>query len=475
MYEESKQLVRSLYKNTKGEPFEMTDGQAELFELIFKKKYPRLHIMTYTRYGKSEIVSMAVLTRISTFPEKWAIVAGQEAKAHIIMDYVIRHIFDNEYTRQRFIVGPGESAENIQRYRNKKRINFNIEKGKLGELFICSGKEAMGFGAPHVVEDESALVSERDHTLVMRMLGDQRENFLVKVGNPWESEHFKKSYEDITYHKFTVDFKQGIREGRLTSAYIDEMRKQPFFDILYECQFPREGMADEKGWIPLMTRDEVGRAMVDIGIGFGVNKLGVDVAGGGNNFSVIVQRYTNLARVVHKVKESDTMLLGEAIMNFKKKEDEGGQKIIPQNIAIDKLGIGRGLYDLLVKNLPGIYGVDGASQPLYDKDTFVNERAEMYWRAKEWIKKGGKLLRDDDWYQLAQIKYKVKLTGTKGKLQIISKEELLKKGVPSPDVADGLAMTFATEDVMAKTEDEREQEISGIEHSKINLFNPFEI
>ena len=472
MYEEAKQLVRTLYKNSKGEPFEMTDGQAELFDMIFKKKYPRIHVMTYTRYGKSEIVSMAVLTRISTFPEKWAIVAGQESKAHIIMDYVIRHIFDNEYTRQKFIIGPGESAENIQRYRNKKRINFNIGKGKLGELFICSAKEAMGFGAANIVEDEAALISEQDHALVMRMLGDQKDNFLVKIGNPWQSEHFRKSYEDITYHKFVVDYKQGIKEGRLKPEYVDEMRKQPFFDVLYECKFPEEGMVDDKGWIPLLTRDEIDRAMVDIGVGFGVNKLGVDVAGGGNNFSVIVQRYTNLARIVHKTKESDTMLLGEAVMNFKKKEDERGQKILPQNIAIDKIGIGRGLYDLLSKNLHGIYGVDGAAQPLYDKDTFINERAEMYWRAREWIKKGGKLLRDDDWYQLAQIKYRVRLSGTKGKLQIISKDELLKQGILSPDVADAFAMTFVTDDIIADTEDEKEIEER---YSNIDIFNPFEI
>jgi len=477
MYEEEKQLVRTLYKNTKGDPFEMTDGQAELFHMIFKKTYPRIHVMTFTRYGKSEIISMAVLTRISTYPEKWAVVAGQESKAHIIMDYVIRHIFDNEYTRQRFIIGPGESAENIQRYRNKRRINFNIEKGKLGELFICSAKEAMGFGAPNVVEDESALVSGRDHALVMRMLGDQPNNFLVKVGNPWESEHFRQSYEDILYHKFTVDYRQGIKEGRLTSAYVDEMKKQPFFDILYECKFPQENVADEKGWTSLITRDEIEMAMVDMGIGFGVNKLGVDVAGGGRNFSVIVQRYTNLARIVHKVQESDTMLLGEAIMNFKKKEEANGQRILPQNIAIDKLGIGRGLYDLLSRseNLPGIYGVDGAAQPLYDKDMFVNQRAEMYWRAKEWIKKGGKLLRDDDWYQLTHIKYKVKLSGLKGKLLIINKEDLLKEGIPSPDVADALAMTFATEDVIAKTEEEIEEELRKMKQPKINLFNPFEI
>jgi len=475
MYEEEKQLVRTLYKNNKGEPFEMTDGQAELFHLIFTKKYPRNHVETFTRYGKSEIISMAVLTRISTFPEKWAIVAGQESKAKIIMDYVIKHIFDNEYTRQRFIVGPGESAENIQRYRNKKRINFNIDKGKLGELFICSAKEAMGFGASNVVEDESALVSNADHALVMRMLGDQTDNFLVKVGNPWDSKHFRESHDDIKYHKFIVDYKQGIKEGRLTPEYVNEMKKQPFFEVLYECSFPKEGMADEQGWVQLLTRDEIEKAMVDIGVGFGVNKLGVDVAGGGRNFSVIVQRYTNLARIAHKVNEVDTMLLAEAVMNLKKKEDARGQIILPQNIAVDSLGIGKGMYDLLSRNLPGVYGVIGAREPLYDKNMFVNLRAEMYWRAREWIKKGGKLLRNDDWYQLTHIKYKIKLSGIRGKMQIISKEDLLKQGIESPDVADAFAMTFVTEDVVAQTEEEKEKALGGIEHSKINQFNPFEI
>ena len=66
----AKELVMELYKNDLGEPFELTDGQAEIFSIIFSKKYPRNHINTFTRFGKSETVSMAVLTRITTFPEK---------------------------------------------------------------------------------------------------------------------------------------------------------------------------------------------------------------------------------------------------------------------------------------------------------------------------------------------------------------------------------------------------------------------
>lgn len=70
-----KQLVASLYKDSQGGNFILTDGQAEIFGLIFKKPYHRTHISCHTRYGKSDVISMAVLTRVSTFPEKWSIVA----------------------------------------------------------------------------------------------------------------------------------------------------------------------------------------------------------------------------------------------------------------------------------------------------------------------------------------------------------------------------------------------------------------
>ena len=124
--ESSRELVKSLYCDDKGRPFELTDGQLQIFDLIFKKKYPRNHIETPTRYGKSETVSMGVLTRASTFPEKWAIVAGSQEKAQIIMNYIIKHIFDNDYTKKRFVMEKGESEESIRRHRSKRRINFNV-------------------------------------------------------------------------------------------------------------------------------------------------------------------------------------------------------------------------------------------------------------------------------------------------------------------------------------------------------------
>ena len=114
-----KKLCKNLYKDEAGNPLILTKGQAEIFELVLTKNKPRVHCLTYTQYGKSLIVGLGILTAVSTFPEKWAIVAPSNKKAKIIMGYVIDHIFDNEYTASKFEIAKGETRERIRRERSK--------------------------------------------------------------------------------------------------------------------------------------------------------------------------------------------------------------------------------------------------------------------------------------------------------------------------------------------------------------------
>jgi hypothetical protein len=86
-----------------------------------------------------------------------------------------------------------------------------------------------------------------------------------------------------------------------------------------------------------------------------------------------------------------------------------------------------------------------------------------YWRLRQWILKGGKLLRteedlDNTWYQLTKIKYRQSIERMRGRCQIMSKEDMLKDGVESPDVADALMMTFLTEDVSLPSDQEEYEE-----------------
>lgn len=72
---------------------------------------------------------------------------------------------------------------------------------------------------------------------------------------------------------------------------------------------------------------------------------------------------------------------------------------------------------------------------------FVNKRAEMWDKMKTWLKEGGSLPDDTALHdELASPEYEVK---PNGKIQLESKKDMKSRGVPSPNKADALALTFA--------------------------------
>lgn len=444
-------LVKKLYKDALGNPLRLTRGQLEIFEAIYTRKNPRVHCMTTTQYGKSLDAGLAVLTVCSTFPERFAIIAGKKDKAQIIMDYVIGHIFDNAYTRSRFVIEDGESEESIRRQRNKKRLNFVVdkEKGLMGEVFIGSAKDALGFGAQNVIVDEAAFVSDTELALVMRMLGaaGQGRNFLMKIGNPFERNHFLKSYRDPAYHKIVITHEQAVKEGRLTQEFVEEMRNQAFFGILYDCQFPEAAAIDKRGYSPLLTEDMLDRAYVDAMDIFGDKRLGFDVAGGGKNFSTITLRGENAAKLLWKSDTQDTMLVATKVAEYAK---AFGVTPDDKHIFGDNVGIGRGacdrLNEMFAMNPDGStnqFGVNVGMAPeeseTYDHADKVNLRAQAYWRTAEWIGRGGKLVGKATFDDLLDIRFK---SQSDKKIKIKTKDEMREDGIESPDCADSLMLTF---------------------------------
>ena len=443
------ELVKSLYRNDYGKPFELTPGQNEIFDAIFKKQHRRLHVMTFTQYGKSDVVSMAVLTRVATMGERFAIIAPSQPKARIITGYLIKHIFDNEFTTSRFKIKEGESADAIRRERSKNRLTFDVGNNQVGEVFILSaesrltsgediGNSLMGFGAPNVIMDEAALISDEADAKAMRMVGGftgTGDDFVVKIGNPFTRGHFLKAYEDPEYHKINVDFDRGIKEGRLTEGFIKEMEKKPYFRVLYFNRFPEASDIDVKGWTQLISEDDVEKAMITDGEikHIGEKRIGNDVARGGFNKTVWTLRSMNYLEILAKSEQDNlTEIAGRTLFLMKE------NKVPAENVFIDDVGVGGGAVDPLHYEQKNVRGVN-VGQPALELGRFVNIRAEAYWRFREWIKRGGKLNFDDDWYQLCKIKYK---PDSKGRLRIMSKDEMRSQGIDSPDVADSGMLTF---------------------------------
>lgn len=457
MQEREKQiydLTASMYKNEDGSPVLLSPTQCEIFATISMKLHPRVHCETFTRFGKSRTTALAVLTRASTYPEKWAIVAGNKEKAKIIMTYINAHIFDSEYTASKFRMERGDSAEAIRRNRNKNHISFDVGNNLIGEVFICSAKEALGYGAKNIIEDESALIDDNDHSLVMRMLGDDPfNNFLFKIGNPFNRNHFLKSRLDPAYHKILVDCYKGLHEGRISKEIIEENRPYAFFKVLYECEFPSAESVDEKGWSYLLTEEDIQRAMArwESAEHYGKRRLGNDIARGGRNFNVWAMRGENYATILMKNHLNDLMAVAGQTQSFMQEH-----RIEQEDVSLDDVGVGGGVYDRLKE--AGYKDVNPVKEGAKATETtlkwnpktrkeeempeYVNMRAQLYAGRNglaNWVKRVGALDPAIDWSELTRIRYKKNGAG----LTVIeSKDDMRARGEESPDVADGLMLTF---------------------------------
>ena len=167
-------------------------------------------------------------------------------------------------------------------------------------------------------------------------------------------------------------------------------------------------------------------------------KMGVDVARFGDDRSVIIIR--QMEKVLRKevFSSMDTMQITGQVLRIAKEE-----KIKAANINVDVIGIGAGVVDRLKEQGWSVNAVNVGEGP-EDQEHYSNLRAELYaGKLKEWIKTAD-FPNDDDFYELANIKYKF---NSKGQLQIESKEDMKKRGLISPDVADALMLTFASTNI----------------------------
>ncbi len=418
-------------------PVTLSRSQQEIFSCILFRENPRTHVETSTQFGKSFTVGLAVLLRAATYPEKWVIVAPTEPKAQITMRVILDHLFDSPIISSQLALG--EFNQKLKSERSKRRVTF--KRG--GEILIISadvknkvaaGESLVGHGSGNLIIDESSLISNEIYSKIKRMLGGTADNFLLEIGNPFFRNHFLKSFHNPLYRKIIVPWQLAVAEGRIKESFIDEAREEANFGVLYECKFPEEDEVDVDGWSQLITETELLNAFRSNEPNvFGVPYLGLDPSGTGKCFTTWVLRYDNHARVLAKVNSITTPEIVGQTIEFAEKYH------IPENhIAVDSSG-GAGIAEVLAEKGWHVKSCV-AAEPAFEADRYINQRAEMAFRLQKWLKGGGTLERNEDFYQLLDIRYKVR--DSSGKIKIISKEELRKKGVASPDCFDSLALTF---------------------------------
>lgn len=420
-----------------------SDGQCEIAGSIIFKVAPRIACLAPTGYGKSEAVACGVILRSIIKRENFIIASVKFGTADIIMDKVIEHLFDDEFLTYQLELEKGLRLDRLKR--DRKKTAFSYREGGGIKIVSLHGKEddlskVIGVHAPNIILDESPLLTPAKYFQVLKILegtGSYEDSFLFELGNAVNRNHFMRNVtNNPNYYKINIGLEQAISEGRLDRKSVEEKLGMPFFEQFYLNEFPEEDDMDDKGYRRLLTENEVSNAMVDSVEDEDDKKLGMDVAGGGdfNTFTVRGEKY---AKLVRENKSKDTMVNISEMEAVMDEED-----IIDHDIFIDDIGIGRGVSDRAKELGHDINSISVGMKPEeeFDKEKFFNLKALAYWGVREWIKGGGKLLRNPNWYQLCEIKYKINSDKT---LQIEPKEDMKKRTGKSPDHAESLMLTFA--------------------------------
>lgn len=164
--------------------------------------------------------------------------------------------------------------------------------------------------------------------------------------------------------------------------------------------------------------------------------MAVDVAHYGGDESVVMfrQGHDARSRPMATFKGLNTLQLADRVAKM-------ADIHRPDAIVIESIGPGIGVCDILIDRKYRVHRAYPGNNSR-QLEHYHNLRAEWWAMLRDWMHELGAISDDKELYrQLSQIQYT--LSKHTGKILIESKDDMKKRGLPSPDRADTLALTFA--------------------------------
>ncbi len=174
---------------------------------------------------------------------------------------------------------------------------------------------------------------------------------------------------------------------------------------------------------------------------------GLDVAGPGDAETVVVIRRGNDVVEIRSITADDAR--GEVLATLLPYQRQ------LQLVTVDGVGIGWYLFAHLGEVFP-VQGVN-VGIPAFDRERFVNLKAELYWSLRTRFESGdlGGLTDAKTRAQLASLRYR---HNARGQVVIESKEEARKRGVKSPDRAEAMMLAFSPDMRIFGDDDDDEED-----------------
>jgi len=307
--------------------------------------------------------------------------------------------------------------------------------GCMIRLFGGDNPDAMrGLRIDGAVIDEVAQIKKEVWDEIVQPAMADRKGWAIFIGTPNGVNLFSELY----YHGLEDPLWQSGRWTVYDTDALDPEEIERLKATMTENAFAREFLCDfsaqaENTLIslhqcmdavnsPLRMEDVEGSPVI----------LGVDVARYGDDRSVIFKRQGLIASKPKVYQELSNMELAAIVAEMINHHH-------PDMVCIDA-GRGEGVIDRLRQLGHSVIEVNFGGKPM--NPHYVNKRAEMWDAVKLWLGSGGKIPNDQRLIQdLCTPTYSY--DNAAQKFQLESKDKIRERGLPSPDLGDALALTFA--------------------------------
>jgi hypothetical protein len=290
-----------------------------------------------------------------------------------------------------------------------------------------------------VADEASGIPEQVFEAAAGSMSGDNACTILL--GNPTRGSGFFFDTHNTMADQWWTRRVSCVDSPRVTDEYVKEMamrygEESNAFRVRVTGEFP---LRDDDTAIPLELVEAAQRRDVIITDDEPVI-WGLDVSRFGSDRSALAKRRGREVIGIQTWQNLDLMqLTGAVVAEY--------ESLLPRNqpvqINVDSIGLGGGVCDRLRElGLPAV-GINSSESPS-SKQTYINLRAELWFKCKAWLEARDCALPKDDDLLAELVAAKYKFTSS-GKMQLESKDSMRKRGLRSPDLADALCLTFASD------------------------------
>jgi len=322
---------------------------------------------------------------------------------------------------------------------NEQELGIVLPNGAGVRLFGADNPDALrGLYFDGVVLDEVAQMKPETWGEIIRPALSDRKGWAVFIGTPKGRNLFEELYRraQSLQGKGDPDWAalcyRADQTGALDPGELEKLRREMepnAFAQEFLCDF---AAGDEDSFISAELAGDAARreAVFDSWSAF-PRILGVDVARGERDRGAMALRQGALLVSVETVREPDLMRFASIVA---RKQGESGAACV----FVDGVGMGAGVADRLRELGVPVVDAQAASRAL-QPERYANRRAEMWARMKEWLRTAS--IPNDDALiaDLTGLRYSFT---ERDLLQLESKKEARARGLPSPDLADAVALTF---------------------------------